>query len=106
MWHFGDRFGRKKIFLLSVLMMSLATLGIGLLPTYKVIGVCALIFLLIFRIIQGCAVGREIPGAWVFVAEHVPSHRVGFACSCVSAGLNFGILIGSLVVAIINSICS
>lgn len=102
MGYLGDRLGRKKIFMFSFGMISFSTLGIGLLPTYKVAGAAAPIFLLIFRLLQGCAIGGEVPGAWVFVAEHVPSHRIGFACSCVSAGLNFGILIGSLVVAVIN----
>jgi MFS family permease len=52
--------------------------------------------------LQGAAIGGEIPGAWVFVSEHVPERRVGFACSVLTAGLTFGILLGSLVATAIN----
>jgi len=53
--------------------------------------------------VQGIAVGGEVPGAWVFVAEHVPARRIGFACASLTSGLTVGILIGSLVAAAINS---
>lgn len=104
--HFGDRLGRKRIFIVSISIISLSTMAIGLLPTYKTIGLAAPILLFVLRIVQGCAVGGEVPGSWIFVAEHVPSNRVGFACSCVSAGLNFGILLGSLIVGVMTRVFS
>jgi MFS family permease len=58
--------------------------------------------LLILRILQGAAVGGEVPGAWVFVAEHVPPSRVGLACGVLTAGLTGGILLGSLVAIGLN----
>ncbi|MES2767837.1 MAG: MFS transporter [Bdellovibrionota bacterium] len=96
MAHFGDRTGRKKMFTLSVFLMALPTLGIGLLPTYLQIGIFAPLLLLFLRIMQGIAIGGEVPAAWVFVAEHVPRNRVGFACASLTSGLTAGILLGSL----------
>jgi MFS family permease len=102
MAHYGDTLGRKKMFTLSVFLMALPTLGIGLLPVYAQIGMLAPLLLLLMRVMQGIAVGGEVPGAWVFVAEHVPARRIGFACASLTSGLTVGILIGSLVAAAIN----
>lgn len=102
MAHFGDRLGRKKMFTLSLLLMALPTLGIGLLPVYQSAGLVAPLLLLAMRMLQGAAIGGEVPGAWVFVAEHVPSHRVGIACGMLTAGLTVGILLGSLMATALN----
>ncbi|WP_267220992.1 MFS transporter [Dyella silvae] len=102
MAHFGDRQGRKRMFTLSVFLMALPTLAIGLLPVYATVGVLAPLLLLLMRIVQGVAIGGEVPGAWVFVAEHAPRGRVGFACACLTSGLTAGILMGSLTAAWIN----
>lgn len=102
MAHFGDLFGRKRMFMLSILLMALPTLAIGLLPTYAVIGIWAPLLLLVLRVFQGAAIGGEVPGAWVFVAEHVPKRHVGFACGTLTAGLTGGILLGSLVATAIT----
>ena len=103
MAHFGDTIGRKRMFMLSILLMSLPTLAIGLLPTYALIGIWAPLLLLALRILQGAAIGGEVPGAWVFVAEHVPARHVGFACGTLTAGLTGGILLGSLVATAVHS---
>jgi MFS family permease len=102
MAHYGDTLGRKKMFTLSVFLMAVPTLGIGLLPVYAQIGMLAPLLLLALRVMQGIAVGGEVPGAWVFVAEHVPRQRIGFACASLTSGLTVGILLGSLVAAAIN----
>lgn len=102
MAHFGDRLGRKKMFAFSILLMSLPTLFIGLLPTYQTIGIFAPLLLLFMRICQGAAVGGEIPGAWVFVSEHVPEKRIGLACGILTGGLVTGILLGSIIATLIN----
>jgi len=102
MAHFGDLFGRKRMFMLSILLMAVPTLLIGLLPTYAVIGIWAPLLLLALRVMQGAAIGGEVPGAWVFVAEHVPQRHVGFACGTLTAGLTGGILLGSLVAMAVN----
>ncbi len=101
MAHYGDVLGRKKMFLLSVFLMALPTLAIGLLPVYAQVGMLAPLLLLL-RVVQGIAVGGEVPGAWVFVAEHVPVQRIGLACASLTSGLTVGILIGSLVAAAIH----
>jgi MFS family permease len=103
MAHFGDRIGRKRMFMLSVLLMAVPTLLMGLLPTYASIGIAAPLLLLLMRVLQGAAVGGEVPGAWVFVSEHVPTSRIGFACGTLTSGLTFGILLGSLVSTWINT---
>jgi MFS family permease len=102
MAHTGDLRGRKQMFTLSIFLMGLSTVAIGLLPTYATIGVWAPILLLICRMLQGAAVGGEVPGAWVFVGEHVPPSRAGLACGTLTAGLTAGILLGSLVATGLN----
>ena len=102
MAHFGDRSGRKKMFTLSVFLMAIPTLLIGLLPTYATLGYAAPVALVVLRLLQGAAVGGEVPGAWTFVAEHVPEQRTGFACGTLTSGLTVGILIGSLIATWIN----
>jgi MFS family permease len=104
MAHFGDLLGRKKMFTLSIFMMAVPTLIMGLLPTYAQIGLWAPILLLLMRVIQGAAIGGEVPGAWVFVSEHVPQRHIGYACGTLTSGLTAGILLGSLVATAINSL--
>ncbi len=101
--HFGDLLGRKRMFTLSILLMAVPTLGMGLLPTYASAGALAPILLLTLRILQGAAIGGEVPGAWVFVSEHVPERHTGFAVGTLTAGLTAGILLGSLVATSINT---
>ena len=102
--HFGDLLGRKRMFSLSIFLMAVPTLAIGLLPTYAAIGIAAPLLLLLMRILQGVAIGGEVPGAWVFVAEHVPEQRFGLGIGTLTAGLTVGILFGSLLAGAINSI--
>jgi MFS family permease len=104
MAHFGDLLGRKRMFMLSIFLMSIPTLAIGLLPTYASIGILAPLLLLGLRVMQGAAIGGEVPGAWVFVSEHVPPRHVGLACGTLTAGLTGGILLGSLVAMSVNKI--
>ena len=102
MAHFGDKYGRKRIFMLSVLLMAIPTLLIGCLPTYRSIGAAAPLLLLLMRVLQGAAIGGEAPGAWVFVAEHAQRERVGFAVGLLTSGLTLGILLGSLMATGMN----
>ncbi|MDF0734258.1 MFS transporter [Pseudomonas entomophila] len=96
MAHFADHLGRKRVFSLSILMMALPCLLIGLMPTYADIGYAAPLLLLGLRILQGAAVGGEVPSAWTFVAEHAPAGRRGYALGFLQAGLTFGYLLGAL----------
>jgi len=102
--HFGDIFGRKKVFAFSILLMALSTLGMASMPTFATIGIAAPVLLILMRLLQGIAIGGEVPGAWTFVSEHVPFRRVGFACGFLCSGLTLGILLGSLIAAVINSV--
>lgn len=67
-------------------------------------GILAPLLLLLMRILQGAAIGGEVPGAWVFVAEHVPERRIGIACGTLTAGLTVGILLGSVVATLVNTV--
>ncbi|MBB5193586.1 MFS family permease [Silvimonas terrae] len=101
--HYGDKLGRKRMFTLSIFLMALPTLFMGLLPTYATLGVFAPMLLLVLRVLQGAAIGGEVPGAWVFVSEHVPPSRTGLAVGSLTAGLTFGILLGALIATVINT---
>ena len=82
------------MFMLSLFLMAIPTLLIGLLPTYEQIGYAAPVLLLIMRLLQGIALGGEVPSAHVFVTEHVPQNRIGLANSMIASGLTFGVVIG------------
>ena len=102
MAHFGDTRGRKNMFTLSIFLMAVPTLLMGLTPTYAEIGIYAPIILLLLRMLQGIAIGGEVPGAWVFVAEHVSPRLISFACAALTAGLTGGIFMGAMAALAIN----
>lgn len=102
MAHYGDLIGRKRMFTFSLFLMAVPTFIMGLLPTYAQIGLAAPILLLLMRILQGAAVGGEIPGACVFVTEHVPARFRGLASGTLFSGFTTGILLGSLVAMAVN----
>lgn len=104
MAHFADHLGRKKVFSLSILMMALPCLLIGVMPTYADIGYAAPLILLALRILQGAAVGGEVPSAWTFVAEHAPVGRRGYALGFLQAGLTFGYLLGALTATLLAKV--
>ena len=93
--HFGDKEGRKKLFRLSIITMSMSTLGIGLLPTYASIGIVSTILLAVLRIFQGFSVGGELPGAVVFAAEHVDPNCRGLLTSAIVASAIIGLVMAS-----------
>ncbi|MFE0106683.1 MFS transporter [Streptomyces sp. NPDC059009] len=93
----GDRVGRKKVLALTMIMMSSATLAIGLVPNYQAIGVWAPILLVLLRMVQGFSTGGEYGGAATFIAEYAPDKRRGFWGSF----LEFGTLIGYTVAAVL-----
>lgn len=103
--HFGDRIGRKATFTISILIMALATLGIGLVPDYKIIGVWAPMLMIILRISQGLSIGGEIPGAITYVSESFTKYK-GLACGIIFCALLLGVVLGSLVHAMILTLLS
>lgn len=104
--HFGDRYGRKVVFLLTVVFMAIPSFVIGLLPTTAQIGAAAPILLLICRMMQGIALGGEIPAAITFVSEHVSAKRHGFALSTLFFGINLGLLLGSFLTTVLTAVLS
>ena len=95
--HFGDKYGRKKTFVTSLLMMALPTFLMGVLPTYKTIGLWAPALMILLRLMQGLSVGGEIPGAITFTGEHVSPKSRGLSCSIIFFGLNAGLILGSAI---------
>jgi metabolite-proton symporter len=98
--HFGDRIGRKRLLMLSLILMGVATVLIGLLPTYAQIGVWAPLALIALRLVQGFAVGGEWGGAVLMAAEHGDAARRGFWASWPQAGVPAGNLLAAAVLAI------
>jgi MFS family permease len=93
----GDRLGRKGAFIVTVSLMGAATIGIGLLPTYRQVGIVSPALLIALRIVQGFALGGEYGGAAVYVAEHAPDNRRGYYTGWIQISASLG-LIGALLV--------
>ncbi|WP_250213779.1 MFS transporter [Acrocarpospora catenulata] len=92
--HFGDRLGRKRMLVLTMVLMGAASFLIGLLPTYGQIGVLAPIALVALRIVQGIAIGGEWGGAVLLAAEHATGRR-GLWASFTNAGAPFGMVLST-----------
>ncbi|QIK67233.1 MHS family MFS transporter [Nocardioides sp. HDW12B] len=93
--HFGDRVGRKKMLILTLLIMGVGTAAIGLLPTYDQIGVWAPVLLVTLRVLQGIGVGGEYGGAVLLAVEYAPARRRGFFGSFAHVGVPAGLLLAS-----------
>lgn len=98
--HFGDRIGRKKVLVLTMFIMGVASFLIGLVPGAVSIGALAPVILVLLRVAQGIAVGGEWGGAALMALEHAESKRRGFAASFVNAGAPSGALLGSLLLGL------
>ncbi|MGB3796749.1 MAG: MFS transporter [Alteraurantiacibacter sp.] len=94
----GDRLGRKYTFLVTVTLMGIATAGVGLIPTAATIGIAAPVIVLLFRILQGLALGGEYGGAAIYVAEHAPPEKRGFYTSFIQASVVGGFVLSIIVV--------
>jgi len=99
----GDLIGRKYAFLVTLIIMGVATAGIGLLPTYATAGWFAPIALIVMRVLQGLAIGGEYGGAAVYVAEHVPDHKRGFYTSFVQISGPLGFFASLAVILIVQN---
>src|SRR5437762_5598986 len=102
----GDLVGRKYAFLVTLLIMGSCTAAIGLLPSYSVIHMAAPILLLLFRILQGLALGGEYGGAAIYVAEHVPDDKRGFYTSFIQITATAGLFVAIMVVIITDRLMS
>src|SRR3954471_9193368 len=95
--HFGDRLGRQKMLILTLLMMGLSTFLIGALPSYAAIGVAAPVLLVLLRILQGLSAAGEQSGANSLTLEHAPEGRRGFFTSFTLTGTQAGAILATLV---------
>lgn len=100
--HYGDKIGRKAMLVLTLMVMGVATVLIGLLPTYESIGIWAPILLVTMRIFQGLGVGGEWGGAVLMAVEHSPPNRRGFFGSWPQIGVPLGLLSANLVFLLVN----
>jgi metabolite-proton symporter len=100
--HFGDRVGRKAMLVLSLLLMGVATVGVGLLPTYSAIGVWAPILLLILRLLQGLSAGGEWGGAALMAVEHAPEGHRGRYGAFSQIGVPAGLILAQLLFFILG----
>lgn len=104
--HFGDKIGRKKLLVLSLMLMGGATFAMGLLPTYDTIGVGAPILLTVLRLVQGFALGGEWGGAVLIVSEHGGDEHRGFWASWPQSGAPGGNLLATGVLALLAAVQS
>ncbi|MCZ4611562.1 MFS transporter [Streptomyces sp. Lzd4kr] len=93
----GDKRGRKPMLVLALTLMGIATTGIGLLPTYETIGVAAPILLVLFRVLQGIAVGAQWGGAMLMATEYAPEGKRGIYGSFVQLGVPIGVVTANTV---------
>ncbi|WP_172513008.1 MFS transporter [Enterobacter roggenkampii] len=100
--HIGDRIGRKKTLVLTLSSMGGATVMIGLLPTYEMIGLWAPALLILMRIIQGMGIGGEWGGALLLAYEYAPEKRKGFFGSIPQAGVTIGMLMATFIVSLMT----
>ncbi len=100
----GDRLGRKKAFLTTLVVMGTSTCAIGLLPGYATIGVLAPIILVTLRLIQGLALGGEYGGAAVYVAEHAPAGRRGYYTSFIYTTATVALLLSLLLILAVRKV--
>ncbi|MET3932139.1 MFS transporter [Arthrobacter sp. OAP107] len=100
--HFGDKIGRKKIFMVTLLLMGASTIGIGLLPTYETIGIWAPILLVALRFCQGIGVGGETGAGTLLTLETAPDNRRGLYGSIVMATASVGVILSVGSVALLS----
>lgn len=98
--HLGDRIGRKKVLVATIVIIGGATFLIGLLPDYNTIGLWAPVLLVVLRLLQGLGLGGEFGGASLLATEHAPRERRGFWGSLPQIGGPIGYLIGVAVMAL------
>ena len=101
--HFGDRLGRKRMLMLTVWMMGIATACIGLLPSFSQIGWWAPVLLVLLRAVQGFAVGGEWGGAALLAVESAPKNKKAFYSSGVQVGYGVGLLLSTGLVSLISA---
>lgn len=102
--HIGDRIGRKKTLILTLMMMGMVTMLIGFLPDYHTIGIWAPIWLILLRLIQGLGIGGEWGGAVLLAVEYAPKGRRGFFGSVPQMGVPIGLLLGTFSMSVASAL--
>jgi predicted MFS family arabinose efflux permease len=92
--HFGDRYGRRRVFLISLFVMSGATLGMGLVPSFTTLGVTSSVLMVALRLVQGFCLGGELPGALTYVVETAP-RQAPFVCTVVFSCVTMGVAVAT-----------
>jgi MFS family permease len=95
--HLGDKYGRKKVLILTLILMGVSTFLVGCLPTYNQVGILAPILLVICRLLQGLSAAGEQAGANSMSLEHAPAHRRAFFTSWTLSGTQGGLILATLV---------
>ena len=98
--HFGDKIGRKKVLILTLEIMGIATVAIGLIPSYATIGIWAPVLLILCRLAQGIGLGGEWGGAVLMSFESAPAHNRAFYASLPQIGMSVGLLLASGVIGL------
>ncbi|MFI1967609.1 MFS transporter [Streptomyces cinnamoneus] len=104
--HIGDRVGRRPVLISSLLLTGLATIAVGLVPTYRSIGVAAPLLLLLLRFLQGLGLGGEWGGAVLLTAEHAPEHRRALWSSFPQVGPALGFLLANGITVTLSAVLS
>lgn len=104
--HFGDKYGRRVILMITLVLMGIATTAIGLVPTYDTIGIAAPITLIVLRIIQGISAGGEWGGAVLMAVEHAPRAQRGLFGAAPQIGVPLGLLLSSGIMAVMSVVAS
>lgn len=102
--HFGDKYGRRIVLVVTLILMGVSTVLIGLLPGYAQAGLLAPILLIILRILQGISAGGEWGGAVLMAVEHAPQNRRGLYGAMPQIGVPIGLLLASAMLAIMNAL--
>ena len=102
----GDKYGRRPVFIATIVVMGLSTFCVGLLPTYAQVGMLAPALLLVLRLLQGFSVGGEIGGAAVYLTEHAPANKRGIYTSVLQLMGPLGILVSTLQVVLLQAFLS
>jgi MFS family permease len=102
----ADKYGRRPVFIATIVLMGTATFCVGLLPTYAQVGMLAPALLLTLRLLQGFAVGGEIGGSAVYLTEHAPAGKRGFYTSVLQLMGPLGILVSTLQIVLLQSLLS
>jgi len=104
--YFGDTRGRAKTLRISILMITLSTLLVGVMPSYETIGIIAPISFICMRLIQGLSIGGEYSGVMIYLAESAPHKRRGFITSFAATGANLGFLLATITFMLLNLLFS